>query len=304
MQQYIYVDILLTVNFIIDYFLLRLTALLTGQHVSGKRTVLSAILASFTSLMIFVPALPQFTSVLIDLIFSGIISYLAFGYTSLYRYILRTVTFYGVNLIYAGGILLLCFTLKPDNLLFYHRILYFPMSPILLILFATVLYFGVKLFHLSLKNGRIIEKTMTIHLTHKGVTLHLKGYTDTGNHAFDLYTGTPVIFCTAVSLKPLIGDAGIRWIQHSGWLSETGTAPDHLRLRLLPLRFAGGDNMLPAFVPDKLEAESSDGTLAVFRATVAIVPYPFREGYDILLHPELSPYTPNPTSTAERQGIL
>jgi len=298
LQQTIYVDILLTVNFIIDYFLLRLTGLLTGQHPSGKRLVCTALLATLTSLMIFVPSLPQWVNVAVNLLFSTILSLICFGYGDIYGFLLRSAAFYGINLLYAGGILLLCFTCKPDNVLFYHGVLYFPMSPVGLISASAVLYFGVKLFRLSLKNGRIIEKSITVFLTYGGSTIALKGYTDTGNHAYDLYSGKPVVFCTASALTPIIGADGVQWFQTRQWLSQTAS-PSGLCIRLLPLRFAGGDGVLPIFLPERLETETASGKRTLFDATVAIVPQPFREGYDILLHPELTATKPS----AERQGI-
>lgn len=293
-------DVLLTVNFVIDYFLLRLTGLLTGVRPSGKRLVFTAVLASLTSLMIFVPSLPRWVNVTANLFFSAVLSMICFGYGNFYGFFLRTVAFYGINLLYAGGMLLLCFTCKPNNILFYHGILYVPMSPILLIFFAAILYFGVKLFHLSLKNGRIIGKNQNILITHGDITITMKGYTDTGNHAYDLYSGKPVIFCTASALKPLIGQEGMQWFRYRKWLTQT-EVPAGLSLRLLPLRFAGGEDVLPVFLPEKLETET--GT--VLNAAVAIVPTPFREGYDLLLHPEMeaSVTTTRYTSQTERQGI-
>ena len=300
MQQIVYIDILLAINFIIDYFLLRLTSLLTGQSTSGKRLVLTAALASLSSLMIFLPKLPSVLSVLLNLSFSALISAAAFGVGGWYGFVLRTTAFYGVNLLYAGGMLILCRTLKPEQILFYQGILYFPLSPIRLIFWACALYFCVKLFHLSLKNGRIIEKSTVVLLTYHNKTIHLKGITDTGNHAFDPYSGKPVLFCSAVSLRPLIGEDGICWMQQRKWLT-TDTEPP-FPFRLLPLRYIAGETLLPVFYPEKLELQK-DGHFQTINAAVAITPHPFREGYDLLLHPELTEQSTQSFSIKEGLGI-
>lgn len=288
MEETVYVDILIAINFIVDYFLLRLTALLAGSAVSGRRLVFSAAVSSLTSLCIFLPPLPAAVSVLRNLLFSAGISALAFGVGGGWIFFCRTVVFYGVNLVYAGGMLLLCWRMKPKGLLFWNGVLYFRMSPVLLIGMASVLYGGVKLFHFALGHGRIAAKSCRVRLAIGGKQLELSGYLDTGNHARDGFTGKPVVFCAAPSLQPVIGEEGVRWFRERDYLKETQTPPAGLKLRLLPFSGIGGESVLPAFVPDGLWIYDRDTEkwLAA-EACAAVTPTPFREGYDILLHPEL-----------------
>lgn len=289
MEETIYVDILIVINFIVDYFLLRLTAMLAGTHIHVRRLLLSAAVSSLTSLTIFLPSIPAWLSVLRNLIFSAGISMLAFGFQSVYAYFFRTVIFYAVNLIYAGGMLLLCWRTRPNGVLFLDGTLYFQMSPLFLIGVSSILYSGVRLFHLALGHGRVMIKSTRVLLSQNGIQFELKGFLDTGNHVSDIFTGLPVVFCTASALNKLTGSAGEEWFKSRSYLQGTEETPVSLRLRLIPFSGMGGESVLPAFTPDGLWIwEASRKQWQAVRAIVAVTPTSFRQGYDILLHPDLT----------------
>ena len=57
-MQTVYVDVLLVLNWVIDYLLLRLTAHFLRLPVSRKRLVLGAGVGAFGALVILLPPLP------------------------------------------------------------------------------------------------------------------------------------------------------------------------------------------------------------------------------------------------------
>ena len=66
-MQVIYVDVLLFFNFCVNYFLLRGTAFLTHTPCRIPRCLLSALLGSFSALVILLPPLPLAVNLLIRL---------------------------------------------------------------------------------------------------------------------------------------------------------------------------------------------------------------------------------------------
>ena len=66
-MQVIYVDVLLFFNFCVNYFLLRGTAFLTHTPCRIPRCLLSALLGSFSALIILLPPLPLAVNLLIRL---------------------------------------------------------------------------------------------------------------------------------------------------------------------------------------------------------------------------------------------
>ena len=288
MQQPVYVDILIAINFIVDYFLLRLTSVLTGVFPSRKRLVLSAVVSSLTSLMIFLPPMAPFWSIAANLLLSGGIVRLAFPWSGKEGFFSRTVVFYCVNLLFAGGIFLLCWLKAPKGLLFLNGAVYFQMSPVFLIAAASLLYGGTLFFQNALARGRVSSKTGTVILKANGQQVSLTAYLDTANHLRDIFTGLPVVLCTAESLEPILGGEIFRWIKDRQYLSAPPPdSAENLRFRVIPFSGMGGDGILPAFAPDGLFLESvGEGQRGDFQAVVAVTPSPFRQGYEILLNPD------------------
>lgn len=288
-QQPVYVDILITINFIVDYFLLRLTSLLTGILPSHKRFILCAVLSSLTSLMIFLPPLPPFLSIVINLLLSGGLIRIAFPWTGPRTYFSQTVVFYCVNLLFAGGIFLLSWIKAPKGLLFFNGAVYFHMSPIFLIAAAALLYGVTRLFQRSLTRGRIAWKGGTVLLKAGDIQVHMTAYMDTGNHLRDIFTGLPVVVCTAEALKPVLGEEGFRWVKERKYLSVPPPEfIEGLHFRMMPFSGIGGDGLLPVFAPDGLwMKENGKEGKTFFQAAAAITPSPFRQGYEILLHPDI-----------------
>lgn len=121
-----------------------------------------------------------------------------------------------------------------------------------------------------------------------GVRIHLTAYLDTANHLNDVFSGLPVALCTSEALKPLLGEAGVRWVKEGKYLSlpppeETAA----LHFRLIPFTGMGGDGVLPAFQPEGLWLEEKESESKRFCAVIAITSRPFRQGYDMLLHPDI-----------------
>ncbi len=307
MQQPVYVDTLIAINFIVDYFLLRITALLAGCGPASKRLILSAALSSLTSLMVFLPPLSPFWSVAANLALSGGIVRLAFPWSGKRTFFSRAVVFYCVNLLFAGGVFLLCWGKAPKGLLYLNGALYFQMSPLFLIGAASLLYAGTWLFHIAMAHGRIASKSSSVLLEAAGVQVRLTAYLDTANHLRDVFSGLPVVLCTAEGIRPLLGEEGIRWMKEGQYLSapppERAAA---LRLRMIPFSGMGGGGVLPAFQPDGLWLVGKDGEMRPFQAVAAIAPNPFRQGYDLLLHPEIQAgdvqSSPTKEKTASQSG--
>ena len=81
----IYVDVLLIVNFYMNYLLLAFTAKITRTKMQLWRGIFSAGLGSFSALMIFLPEMNAFCSWLCKLFTAGIICLFAFGKNDFFR---------------------------------------------------------------------------------------------------------------------------------------------------------------------------------------------------------------------------
>lgn len=106
-MQVIYVDVLLFFNFCVNYFLLRGTAFLTHTPCRIPRCLLSALLGSFSALVILLPPLPLAVNLLIRLgTAAGMNGLLCFGLSR--RTMLRqTIWFFCCSMLFAGFLMVL-----------------------------------------------------------------------------------------------------------------------------------------------------------------------------------------------------
>lgn len=106
-MQVIYVDVLLFFNFCVNYFLLRGTAFLTHTPCRIPRCLLSALLGSFSALVILLPPLPLAVNLLIRLgTAAGMNGVLCFGLSR--RTMLRqTIWFFCCSMLFAGFLMFL-----------------------------------------------------------------------------------------------------------------------------------------------------------------------------------------------------
>ena len=76
----VYADILILVNFIVDYFLIKLTACITKSYIKIFRMVIAAFIGSIFSLYIFLPPLNPFLEILLKLVTSAVMVCIGFGF--------------------------------------------------------------------------------------------------------------------------------------------------------------------------------------------------------------------------------
>ena len=139
-MQTVYVDILILTNFIVDYFLLLLCARLIKAPIKRWRIFLSGALAGLSSLLIFAPEMPAILEIIVKLIISLIVVFIAFCYKNPIRYIKSAVFFYASNVLFAGGALLLWSFFKTGNIVVRNGAVFYNISSVTLILTTVVVY--------------------------------------------------------------------------------------------------------------------------------------------------------------------
>lgn len=187
----IYVDTLIFVNIIVDYLLLKLTALLTKRKYSSTRLVIAAIIGGFSSLYILVHT----DNILLDIAFKMVVA-------SVLIMTLQGLLGFKAFLCSLGIFVLLSFALNGFvvalenifNKTFFteNMINYFNISSLHLIFFTAVIYAVIMLVR------KITDKSLSgyradLKITVCGYIMNLKGFVDTGNHLRDPFSNLPVI---------------------------------------------------------------------------------------------------------------
>lgn len=249
----IYIDVLIFVNFIVNYFILLATQRICRQRAGTLRIFLADTLASACSLAVFLPETGAISGVLLRLAVSSAVVLTAFGFRDCKRFFSLLGGFFAVSFAYAG----ICFGIwavfKPKGMIIKNDIVYFDVSPLLLICTSAVCYVLLMLLkkHFSKDEGTSLE--YTVEITINGQTSSLKGFLDTGNMLYDCFSECPVI----IAKKKYIHNSAIPNFSFAGGekglkqLDGSVNLPENLKgFRLIPYCVVGSKGVLPAFKPD------------------------------------------------------
>ena len=193
--MYVYADILVLTNFLVDYFLLRLSAIFLHKRTKLWRMILSAFVGGLFSLYIFLPKTNFLLQIIIHVLMSASLVGLAFGWGSVKDFCRNTAVLLAVNFAYSGCMIAIRYVFNPYGMVINNSVVYFNVSPIFLIVFTVVGYFAVSL------SKRLLQKTFPQNI-HCSATLFcfekiltLDAIADTGNSLKDVF-GISQIFIT------------------------------------------------------------------------------------------------------------
>ena len=268
MKQTIYIDVLVGVNLFINYFLLLCVSDFLTLEGKRKRLVAAALLGAAYSLTILLPELPPALSLPLRLLMSLSIVLAAFGYRGVRSLIRATVAFYLVSFAFAGMMLVLWHFFAPQGLMIRNSVVYFNISPLVLIVLTIVCYGAVTLFH-RITGRRMPEKlNCRIVIERGGRTCSCTARVDTGNTLREPFSGDPV----TVVYEPVIA----------------GLIPpkESLNFRLIPFDAVSGRGVLEAFRPDRLTVFSGGETFETRKVFIAAAKTKLGE-FDALLNPDL-----------------
>jgi len=202
----VYADILILTNFIVDYFLLAVTAKITGRKPPLWRSIAAAFSAAFGTLIIFLPEQNPLSEVAVRLLFSVIICLIAFGYKSIRRLLYASLTFFAVTFCYAGAMMALWYILKPSGMAIRNSVVYFDISPVFLIVFS-VLGFLIFTFISTIfakRHKRAAPCFVTLEFC--GKIADFSAIIDGGNSVSDPFSGGAVIIADGKKCRRIFGD--------------------------------------------------------------------------------------------------
>lgn len=303
MLMYLYLDLILLLNFFIDYLLLWLTA--TFRKVGVKKwrlTVASAIGSSFI-LFLFLPPLQSLYTFVAKIILSLVIVWVAFGYGHFQKYIKSFFMFYFVSFITGGGILGFHFLLESNHELLQGMIvtqssgLGDPLSWLFVILGFPLMYWFSKTRWQQIEETKAKSDSLTQVFIHiNGEVIQCAGLIDTGNQLYEPITRTPVMMIEASCLenkvpKPILNQLTKQNDLSNFKLDHVQVEGDWLsRIRVVPYRgVRQGMELMIAIKPDYVELEQENRTYLSKKVLVGINVQPMsKDGiFQAIVHPAM-----------------
>ncbi|MBQ7809906.1 MAG: sigma-E processing peptidase SpoIIGA [Clostridia bacterium] len=230
-MQTIYVDTLLCVNMFIDYIMLYSVRKILRINSKAVLLLPASILAAVSTLGVFLPFYTKLFSVIYRVVSGTLTILVAFGLTSLKKFLIRLVTYIGISISFSGFIVLIWLMLKPKGVAVYNDAVYFDISPVMLILCTLIAFISLSVLEkLKTKHNPKI-KIHKVTVFYENTECTFNSMVDTGCNLKEPFSGLPVI----IAEKELIDENEIK--------AE--------KLRLVPYRTLSGDGLLKAFKPEK-----------------------------------------------------
>lgn len=187
----IYLDLIMMLNFLFDFFLLMVVSILLRRNVSIQRLVKGAFFGGLSILFLFIK-ITNLQLFLLKIAISIIMVILSFGFRDI-KYTLKNLFYlYSASMILGGFLYYLNveFSYKQEGIVFYHNglsinyIVLFIMSPIILFCYIRQ---GI-----YLKNNYSNYYQVDLNFGNDRI-LHCNGFLDSGNLLEDPYQHKPII---------------------------------------------------------------------------------------------------------------
>lgn len=247
----VYVDVLIIVNTFIDYFILLTAQRLSKTKCKIYRMVLASLLGGVLSLYIFAPDYGVVVNTVVWLLSGAMIVLSACSKNELKKLLRLYVAYIFTNAIYGGVVTAFWTLFKPRGMVVFNGIVYYQLSPIILLVVTVLCYTAITLSERFLKLKAPMAQRCKIMLYYENLSLELEAIIDTGHSLCDPFSERSVIIADGAKLEKIIN-----------------IIPQN-KYRLIPYSDISGRGVLNAFLADKAQIFLNDKCYVIIKPTVA-----------------------------------
>lgn len=227
----VYVDVLVTVNIFTDFFLLLCVKKFLNIRAKLIRIILGSFIGGILSLTALLPKIPAGLNIIIDILFAAVIVFFAFGKTEIKNYIKRVAVYFGISFFFCGIMIFIYTAFKPKGMAIYNDVVYFDISPVLLIILTLICYYILWLFK-RLTKGDLSKAVCDVSIVTNGMKTEFRAVADTGCTVKEPFSSDYVI----IAEKELINNLSF----------------DNSKMRIIPFNSLGGKGILKGYKPDSV----------------------------------------------------
>ncbi|MDD4699691.1 MAG: sigma-E processing peptidase SpoIIGA [Oscillospiraceae bacterium] len=281
----VYADVLIFLNTFVNYFIIHITSLIAKNDARLWRQIMASSIGALFSLCIFIPVDNIAIEMLIRLIASCVIVLCCYGFKSIKSFLRLMAVFYVVSFLYVGIMMGLWFLFKTSKIVINSGVVYFDISPIILIVSTLISYISIKIFRrLSDRHADTAERCK-LKIIYSNSSIVINAIVDSGHSLTDLFTAAPVIVIDEKSMNNLMGQKEFQLILRNGDIANSKIKD---RYRLIPYRSIGGQGLLPAFRCDMAEITIHQTVVKnINKPIVAVSNVELGEDYSAIISPEM-----------------
>lgn len=281
----IYLDILISLNIVINYFLLLLTVKYGSYKTKRKYIFISSLVGGFYSLISLLPELAFITIIISKLICCFVMVIILFGVKGVVK---KYYIFLTINVVFSGLMMILWFFICPPGMSVKNGIVYFNISTPILIISILVAYFLINVFTFVAKKVPIELKDYIVDIYIGNKCITLKGFVDTGNCLCDICSSTPVVICNYNAIERILPQSIKDIFINKNINADANYFRYHIRF--IPYKTVNNEKIVISFKPDRFVLRENSKEIIVNDVYVGLVPESITSvngSYNIILNPML-----------------
>ena len=287
MQQTVYLDILIFLNTIINFYILFITGLMSHSRIVRWRILLGGILGGVLSCLVLVPEMNELISLSIKALTSAGIVYISFEPSEKGKFFRRFIYFLTVNFIFAGAVLFFCFAFKTPLIYYNNSNFYFDISAPILLIIATLTYILLTITVKRSSKQLSIQKYYQIEICKENERVKCTALSDTGNSLREMFSETPVVVADISSVKSLLSSSFYCFFADEEAFSKSDMIPPE-DIRLIPYSDISGSGFLKAFKCDEIRIIDKNKAFQLKNGYVAVYNGKLSNGnYNAIINPEI-----------------
>ena len=285
-----YIDIIFLENIIMNYIILYTTGLIVQEKISYLRILISSILGATYVIMLYITQLPIYTNVIIKIVLSVVMIYIAFYPNILKKLIKNIVIFYLTSFCFGGAAYYLLYNVSPQQIKNINGVLVgeYPIKIAILggILGAFVIYISFKIVKRKIDKNSIYYK---IEIGYNEKNVEVTTLLDTGNLLAEPITKCPVVIIEEKKLLHILDEESLN-ILKKGQMDKLDYLEEKLKLRcrVIPFNSIGKNNgILLGFKPDYIKLYNDEEKKIINDVIVCTCSNKFNKKYSGLIGLEL-----------------
>lgn len=190
----IYIDIVLLENIIMNYIILFTTAIVLKTKIKYIRIFISSLLGAIYSVIAYIGILKLYSSIIMKILLSILIVYIAFNPQNLKKMWKNLIVFYLISFVFGGVAFALIYVVKPQEILMKNGF-FLGTYPLKTVLLGAIIAFLVILIVFKIAKGKFSKKDIFCDLEIKinNKIVKTTAMIDTGNCLKEPITNIPVI---------------------------------------------------------------------------------------------------------------
>ena len=190
----IYIDVILIENLIMNFIILYATGLVLKRKIKKVRLILASLLGAIYSLLTYISSFEIYTNIILKLILSILMVYIAFNAPNVKQIGKDLLLFYLVSFVFGGAAFAFIYIIKPQDILMKNG-LFLGTYPLKTVVLGAIIAFIIVIAAFKIVKSRFSTKDMyckiKIRLNEKEIETN--AMIDSGNLLKEPISNTPVI---------------------------------------------------------------------------------------------------------------